>query len=105
MVSGSTKKLFIGMKLEKQLDRMFEEKKTLYATYIQGRDADCLKVVTIGGSKFIGKVVEQGLPTARIPDICRHIRSVVAKLPRRSVATNCTTPHCRGCAPCGAGSY
>ncbi len=79
MVSGSTKKLFIGMKLDRQLDRMFEEKRILYETYIQGRDADCLKVVTIGGSKFIGKVVEQGLPTARIPDICRHIRSVVAK--------------------------
>ena len=79
MVSGSTKKLFICMKVTKELDRMFEEKRTFYATYIREGDPERLKVVTIDGSKFLGKVVEQGLRVAEVPDIGRHIRSVVAK--------------------------
>ena len=58
---------------------MFEEKRTLYATYIQGGDSDRLKVVTIEGSNFLGKVVEEGLRAIEVPDIGRHIRSVVAK--------------------------
>ncbi len=58
---------------------MFEEKRTLYATYLQGAESECLKVSTIDGSKFLGKVVEQGLRVAEVPDIGRHIRSVVAK--------------------------
>jgi hypothetical protein len=79
MVSGSTKKLFICMKVTNELERMFEEKRTLYATYIQGGDPERLKVVTIDGSKFLGKIVDQGLRVAEVPDIGRHIRSVVAK--------------------------
>ncbi len=58
---------------------MFEEKGVLYATYIREGDSDRLKVVIIDGSRFLGKVVEQGLPAAEVPDIGRHIRSVVAK--------------------------
>ncbi len=79
MALGTTKKLFICMKVSNELDRMFEEKRVLYATYILGRDSDCLKIFTIDGSKFLGKVIDQGLPTEEVPDICRHIRSVVAK--------------------------
>ncbi len=36
MVLGTTKKLFVCMKVSNELDRMFEEKRVLYATYIQG---------------------------------------------------------------------
>ena len=79
MTSGSTKKLFICMKVTKELDRTFEEQRTLYATYIREGDPGRLKVVTIDGSRFLGKVVEQGLRVAEVPDIGRHIRSVVAK--------------------------
>ena len=79
MVLGTTKKLFICMKVSNELDRMFEEKRVLFATYIQGGDPDSLKVSTIDGTKFLGKVIDQGLPTVEVPDICRHIRSVVAK--------------------------
>ncbi len=79
MVSGITKKLFICMKVTKDLDRMFKEKGALYATYIREGNPDCLKVSTIDGAKFLGKVVEQGLRAAEVPDIGRHIRSVVAK--------------------------
>ena len=79
MVSGTTKKLFICIKVTRELDRMFEEKGAFYATYIREGDPDCLKVSTIDGSKFLGMVVEEGLSATKVPDIGRHVRSVVAK--------------------------
>ncbi len=58
---------------------MFEEKGVLYATYIREGDPDCLQISTLDGTRFLGKVVEEGLRVAEVPDIGRHIRSVVAK--------------------------
>ncbi len=63
------------MKVSKELDRMFEEKRTFYATYIREGDPERLKVVTIDGSKFLGKIVDQGLRVAEVPDIGRHCTS------------------------------
>lgn len=79
MVHQTIKKLFICMKVTTELDRMLEEKRVLYATYIQREGLDCLRIATIDGSRFLGKVVDQGLPVEAIAGISRLVRNVVAK--------------------------
>ena len=79
MLHGTRKKLFIGLKLNSELERTLDEKKVLFASYIKKGDPDYLEIATIEGSKFLGKVTDPGLTAAAIPDIARHIRSVAAK--------------------------
>ncbi|MBI4161849.1 MAG: hypothetical protein HY509_05310 [Acidobacteria bacterium] len=79
MFQGTRKKLFIGMKLNSELERTLEEKKVLVTAYIKKGDPDFLEIATIDGAKFLGKVMDPGLAAAAIPDIARHIRSVATK--------------------------
>ena len=79
MAYETIKKLFICIKVTYELDRMFEEKRDLYLTYIQREDSDCLKIATIDGSRYLGKVVDSGLPAEAVAGISRHVRNAVAK--------------------------
>ena len=78
-MQGTQKKLFIGIKITNELERTLDEKKVLSATYIKKGDPNFLEVTTINGAKFLGKVSNAGLAASAIPDIDRHIRSVVTK--------------------------
>ncbi len=78
-MQGTQKKLFIAIKVTNELERTLDEKKVLSASYIKNGDPNFLEVATINGSKFLGKVSNAGLAASAIPDIARHIRSVVTK--------------------------
>jgi hypothetical protein len=79
MIHGSIQKLFICMKVTTELDRMFQENMTLYITHIQQGGPDSLKVSEIDGTKFLGQVVDQGLPENDLLEISRRVRHVVGK--------------------------
>ena len=87
MSSGVKESLFVGVQITSALRSHLDAVNSAHEFYFRDGDPRYLQTTTIGGERFIGKHVEQGIPVAQMQDVASHVRSVLLKIcPRYRLA-------------------
>jgi len=82
-------KLFMGLKLDSEMRRIYGEGKVTHRPAFKPGDPARLELVEVKGDLFIGRALDGGLALDEIADLERNIRSIVAvtfSLPKTSGA-------------------
>ncbi len=72
--------LFVGLKLDGQLRRQLDALAGPDRRYVSRDDSTFLRICTLGGDEYVGKVIPDGLSTDRVNDVRRNVLSILQRV-------------------------
>ena len=72
--------IFVGFKLDSSLRRQLESLEGPNSRYVSREDSTFLRLCTLGGDIFVGKVIEETLSTDRVDDVRRNVLSILQRI-------------------------
>ncbi len=73
-------RVFVGFKMDGSLRRQVRAIEGPDRRYVAEDDTTFLSICRLGEDEYIGKVIDDGLSTARVDDVCRNIVSILQRL-------------------------
>jgi len=77
-----SKRLFIGIKINKALQDDLDSPAPGTKHYFEGSSNEYLQIVDLREEKFIGRYVNDGFPAGKINDVSRNVCSIVTLITR-----------------------
>jgi hypothetical protein len=91
--------IFIGFKMDTSLSRQLEALEGPNKQYVSTDSSDFLRICTLGGDRYVGKLIHERLTTDRVDDIRRNVLSILGRIcPETRVPQNLVI------IPCGSNS-
>ena len=72
--------IFIGFKVDNRLREKLQSLSDLDKNYVSVEGSAFLQLCAAGDDLYVGKLVNDGLTSDRVDDICRNVASILRKL-------------------------
>jgi hypothetical protein len=72
--------IFVGTKMDSSLKRRIEALTGADRRYVSADDSTFLRICTLRGDEYIGKVLHEKLSTDRVDDVRRNVLSILQRL-------------------------
>ena len=72
--------IFIGFKVDNRLRERLQSLTDLDKNYVSAEGSAFLQICGAGEDLYVGKLVNDGLTSDRVDDICRNVASIIKKL-------------------------
>ena len=76
----SQRPLFVGLKLDGQLRRQLDALTGPDRRYVSRDNSTFLRICSLDGDEYVGKVIPDGLSTDRVNDVRRNVLSILQRV-------------------------